>query len=314
MVENRESLEKMILATLLFGLIITLSKGISECMRDYCSAHYMKIRLGIICEMGEKFMEQKYSDLESPSFMDLSQKADVAVKGCSPGLEAAISCLTEMGGHTVTCVCGLAAFVNFQPVLVVLILAVVLLNRYLNQKRQNFEKNRMDSIVSAQRRMDYNFGLMSDFRYGKEIRLFNISKNILNSFCTLAESIRTAKNEILKKSFITRFWISVFAFVQLIIVYFVTTKAVKDGLIDIGSYLTYIGLVSVFANAMNSLMDDIIGFKYHCMYVNDLMNFFDLLKEEKKTDTVSINDLKEKTGSWNLEMSASVIPIHRLMQ
>lgn len=86
----------MILATLLFGLIITLSKGISECMRDYCSAHYMKIRLGIICEMGEKFMEQKYSDLESPSFMDLSQKADVAVKGCSPGLEAAISCLTEM--------------------------------------------------------------------------------------------------------------------------------------------------------------------------------------------------------------------------
>lgn len=188
---------------------------------------------------------------------------------------------------------------NFQPVLVVLILAVVLLNRYLNQKRQNFEKNRMDSIVSAQRRMDYNFGLMSDFRYGKEIRLFNISKNILNSFCTLAESIRTAKNEILKKSFITRFWISVFAFVQLIIVYFVTTKTVKDGLIDIGSYLTYIGLVSVFANAMNSLMDDIIGFKYHCMYVNDLMNFFDLLKEEKKTDTVSINDLKEK--NWKLE-------------
>lgn len=299
LVEKGESLEKMILVITLFGLTIAFSKGISDCMTDYCNAHYMKIRLGIICEMGEKFMQRKYSDLETPSFMDLSQKADVAVKGCSPGIEAAIKCLTVMGGHIVTCICGLVAFVSFQPFLVVVIFVVVLLNRYLNQKRQDYEKNQMDSIVAAQRRMDYNFDLMSDFRYGKEIRLFNFSKNIMNNFCSMADTVRTAKNGILKKSIITKFLISFFAFIQLVIIYYVTTKAVNDGVINIGSYLTYIGLVSVFANAMNSLMDDVVGFKYHCMYVNDLMNFFDLMKEEKQTDAIGLKSLKDTM--WKLE-------------
>lgn len=295
-VNEQAGTKRVLITTIIFGLTIIVSKFLSSFSAEYCSAGYMRLRLKIIAEMGEKFMEQPYCYLESTDFLDKSQKSDIAVKGCSPGLEAAVKSLTLMGEHFITCLISLVAIAMFQPLLVILIIAIVLINRRLNEWNKKQEKELVDSCVSAERKADYFFDLMSDYRYGKEIRIFQFHNWIKDCFHALTETLNTTKNQVLDTGNVTKLIISLLSFIQIIIVYVVTTMSVLSGKIDIGSYLSYIGLVTVFATAMNQLMDDVIEFRYQGMYVKDLMEFFDMM-DYKERGTVSLLNIDLKHWS-----------------
>ena len=290
--------KRVVITTVIFGLVIVVSKFLSSISDEYCNVEYMRLRLKIIAEMGRKFMKQPYNYLESTDFLDKSQKADVAVKGCSPGLEAAVKSLTLMGGHFVTCLASLVAFASFQPLLIPLILVIVLANRKLNEWNKKQEKELVESCVFTERKAEYFFDLMSDFRYGKEIRIFRFHNWIKDNFHALTETLISTKGYIIDKGVVIRLFISCLSFIQMIIVYVVTTVSVLSGKIDIGSYLTYIGLATVFATALNQLMDDTIEFKYHGMYVNDLMQFFDQM-DHKDEGVYALADFD--LSDWTIE-------------
>ncbi|WP_164473140.1 ABC transporter ATP-binding protein [Clostridium sp. E02] len=275
-----------------------MSKFLSSISNEYCNAAYMRLRLKIIAEMSGEFMRQPYNYLESTDFLDKSQKSDVAVKGCSPGLEAAVKSLTLMGGHFVTCLVSLIAFATFQPLLVPFIMAIVLSNRKLNEWKKKQEKELVESCVFTERKAEYFFDLMSDFRYGKEIRIFQFHNWIKDNFHALIETLIITKSRIIDKGVVIKLLVSCLSFIQIIIVYVATTVSVLSGKIDIGSYLTYIGLASVFATALNQLMGDTIEFKYHGMYVNDLMQFFDQM-DNKDVGTYALADFD--LSNWTIE-------------
>ena len=298
LVSEKAEIDKTLIVTGAFGLTIIISKYLSEFSTEYCNAEYNKFRLRIIAEMGKRFIKQPFEYLESTTFLDKSQKSDVAVQGCSPGLEASVKSLTMIGVHFATCISSLIAISMFQPVLIVFILIIVLCTRTLNKLIKKQEKELVDSSVSAERKAEYYFDIMSDFRYGKEIRVYQFHYWIRDCFKRLSEVLRNIKNEILNKNLIVKMLISVLAFVQLILVYFYATKSVLEGHIDIGSYLTYIGLVSVFATSMNQLMDDTIEFQYHGMFVNDLISFFEMMDYEEKGG-LSLKDIN--LSNWQIE-------------
>lgn len=191
--------KRVVITTVIFGLVIVVSKFLSSISDEYCNVEYMRLRLKIIAEMGRKFMKQPYNYLESTDFLDKSQKADVAVKGCSPGLEAAVKSLTLMGGHFVTCLASLVAFASFQPLLIPFIIVIVLANRKLNEWNKKQEKELVESCVFTERKAEYFFDLMSDFRYGKEIRIFQFHNWIKDNFHALTETLIITKGYIIDK-------------------------------------------------------------------------------------------------------------------
>lgn len=299
LIGQEQSYTSVIVTLSVCGIILFLSKFLIDYSKEYSEVKYMKIRLNIIEENGTMFMKLPYSIIESSEFMDLCQKGHAAVSGSEQGFHTMLVGLTLLSGHILTCIISFTYISSYAMYLLVLIVIIVLVNRYVRNMYKKKEKAIRDKMVSENRQAEYFYEVMSDFNYGKEIRMYSLADWVERKLGFALTGVRNKKRSIYRNDLVSNIILMGFGFLQESIVYLVFIIASLAGQIDMGSFLSYIGLITSFSVAFNAVLEDSVQIKFHSMFVQDLIEYRKVMVSSEETGSVSVDHLDHV--DWKIE-------------
>ncbi len=195
---------------------------------------------------------------------------------------------------------GLFNFLNSYwcgIVIILVILLAVLINLFIFKKIKKVEEDTFNNVLSFNRSFSYYFEVMSDYRLGKDVRIYGLKDTILNNMKNENDKINSfyVKSNRKTSLYYALTGLTV-ALIYLFSYLFVSLKAYY-GLIAVGSIISVVGSITNIANALLSLINSLNGMRIKSTY---LSYYFDYLDIKNKKVNVK-NYSKDITGNYVIE-------------
>ncbi|MDE7176905.1 MAG: ABC transporter ATP-binding protein/permease [Lachnospiraceae bacterium] len=127
----------------------------------------------IAADMARQAMEMDFEHTEDPDALDVLNKANEGMSWYSGGVEGVLNELFQLLSNILV-ICGGAAVVLVTcPLLFPVQLAALLAFLYFNMKNNRIEVASFERLSADNRIFSYFFFQISQFQYGKDIRLYN---------------------------------------------------------------------------------------------------------------------------------------------
>lgn len=238
----------LILVNMIFSLLDNFIEGKATVVLNYRMwGYYFRLR-------HEKYLDADYELLDNPKFQDLKSKADEVCKGNRS--------IIYFYTYFVSLVTSILSFILFagvisalNPLILLLLTLTVLINYFMLKSVRNYEHKIQDKKTAIQRKIGYLTGLSTQFRHGKDIRLYGMGK----WFCNMTEMFMDERHRI-KKGVEYRSFAS--AAVNFLIVLlrdggayiYLIFKAIA-GEISAGDFVLYFAAIGQFAGWFSGLVE-----------------------------------------------------------
>lgn len=225
--------------------------------------------------MAEKLSRSDYARLEDPKFLDIRSKAERILYGDGAGFGSVLDSAFHIFGKVFTFL-GIIVIISTLSIWVVLgFVAIILVNTYFDSKvRRRFVEWDLEK-APVERRTGYFLNLLSDFAFGKEIRIFGLKDWLISrehEHLLESESFYTKQTKLSNKA---SYLSTLLNFLMKSITYFYLAFCVLGGMIGIGDFTMYVSALMNFSNAMNDLMGSIL-------YIRQFSGYYDALMEYMK--------------------------------
>ncbi|MBE6714831.1 MAG: ABC transporter ATP-binding protein [Ruminococcaceae bacterium] len=200
--------------------------------------------------LGNTVMQLSYSDLEQPRMKDFIEKAQ-----SSNLFFEIINNLFSFISSTVTLIGMAAVVVTLQPVILVMIVIVVLL-RLLAEKRnrKTYEKYR-NIFTPIMRKIGYLNRLLGAIEFGKEVRINNMQKYILDKTMDVADNEYLYENKgQVKELAKTNSMVDIAVILQECIVYIILAHKVFFSGMPIGDFSMYMTGINSFTGCLQGII------------------------------------------------------------
>ena len=259
-----------------FGLVLLIAESAGKVAHNHLQNRFIVVRLRLIARSGRKFMSADYEHLEDPEVLDLARRGDRACDNNANGVEGVMHRLLSIFGRAIVLAGSGAIIATLHPLMLAVIAGLLAVNFAVSSRARKADKAINDSLATTHRRLGYITGTMSDFAYGKEIRLFGMKRFLLSKYGE--EQSRVLDGE----TAIQRIWLrskNVFAatsFVQEGVMYAWLCRRVLSGAIGMGDFVMYVGAIRAFADVLNGIADDISHIRQQTEVISDFRAFLDL--------------------------------------
>lgn len=185
--------------------------------------------------------------------------------------------------------------VNIVVIIVILILVIfeLFLERHADKKIYDIDKKK----ATEEKKLRYNEKVMTDLKYGKELRLYNGIKGVLskyektkkNVFSHQMDKKRINTNQLIISRIITS--------IETIIIFYFAVKQYENGLIALSSFLLLIGAVNQFTESAKTIIETGIWIQDLVDYYSDYKTFMD--EPENLLNTKNLQNLE--INSFDIE-------------
>lgn len=273
---NEKRIEKLIL---ILVIAVTTSIIIHFSIPYLNGVYKMKIsriRFNFINMMHEKAMSMDYKHTENPEVLNKIHAAWRTARNPFEGIGGVLQKLFSIFGNLI----GFTGFVTIilflHPGVLLVLLATVSITYYMTVKVKEFERSKRDEQFEYERRRRYTNRTMSDFQYGKDIRIYGMKKILMEEKRKYDGKILNIISQVQRKSF----WAGVvdggLILVREGIIYaYLIFKVLVEGL-SIGNFSMYVATVRQFATWMQNLMEDMAFLKISCLYIDDYRDFLEI--------------------------------------
>lgn len=220
--------------------------------------HRIKISQDFNVFMHNKTINADYSDIESSRFLEMKEKAEKFLFGDMRGFSYVLDMAIEIIGKVFTLIAVVAVVASLNPLLVLAFVSLALLSGLIEYRVQKKQKEIRLRLMLGERRVMYYGSLLEDFSYGKEIRINNSGKWLMErEKLHWDEGYRGYKkyNALGIKS---GAFASFTSLVQQVIAYSYLVKRFIGGQITIGDFSMYVSGVAAFSGAIRGLMQIIV--------------------------------------------------------
>lgn len=268
-------------AALLFFLFTAVS---SQCKHRVFRA-FMDERLQRMRDVLSQYMRMDYGLYENAEFMDATGQWASALSGNQVGLEGSYHRAFAMGGTVLSLLLlgAVMAWINLWiPVIGIAVLTV----SYLTQRHVvRFKFERRQELIQANRRAQHYNRLASDFRYGKDVRLFRMEERFHKAFGPLFAAyeklLRAFTARELQLSFVEAIGIvlldgALFLFL---------TAAVRNGTITTEIFIPLLTAGILFSHTLLQCSQDLAYLKNETMYVADVYTFLEANLTSETSET-----------------------------
>lgn len=258
---------------LLFGVVNTALKNYLQMVNEKI---YMEFNIMI----GKKAMEMDYEYVEDPEILDLKTKAAEGfnyyggVWGLSNEAIRIVSGLITLSG-----LFYIILQVNFLVMLA--LLAIVAISTYYSDRLQKVVYSFWDRLRTYNRKYRYINSIMLDIKYGKDIRLYDMSEMILEKNRGYVNETYAAYKKQTDLEYKSMMGKGVVGQIQMLIVYAYLTYKVFVEYMGLGSFTMFASAANSFVNTMTELTNGIISIRRACQYTRSFMDFL-LLPDIKK--------------------------------
>ena len=251
---------------LLFSFLSSLSKKLVY-------VHKMRIFKQFQLSIGDTMMGAEFEEIESKSFLDLKAKAERFLYGEGNGFGTVIELFFELFGHVITLITLSAIISQLNAVIILLLIVILGVNTVFNYRTQknNIAVHREKAI--QERQTMYYSAVTQDFRYGKEIRSFNLSNWLHGKFDTQLARMEHFYKRLANNSFSYETVVAITATAQQLAAYvYVVVSGVK-GLITAGQFSMFLTSISTFSSTLKSIAASVIQMQQYTQYYEDYKQY-----------------------------------------
>lgn len=214
--------------------------------------------------------------LENKKFLETKENAFKFLYANYRGFAEVLDDAFKIIGKVITFVAIIAIIATLNIFVLILFVVLVLLSSWVDSKaKQNMAKLDMEK-TPYERKTSYYSTVLSDFTYGKEIRIGNLIGWLSNKYTshlkTTAEFYKRSRKHVLKSLQFGSFTNCI----QQIATYAYLIRGVLVDSISIGSFTMYVNAVNNFSNAMREVMNRLINIYTFKPYYQALEAFLNL--------------------------------------
>lgn len=243
----------------------------------------------------QKCAEMDFDLTEDPKILDLASKAQTGLNWYG-GVDTFMSSFTGIISGVLSIFS--TGFILFTGSIWIILLAmtVLILNFFITKRSNSIEKKQNEDTAILDRKLNYNFFQVSDFKYGKGIRLYNASNMLINNCNEVAdefiEVIRVGNNKMAVLSAFS----SILTTVNNVGMYGVLGAMAIKKIITIGNFTMYASAATQFTNSMVSIIQSAQQFLMVSTYLYNYVDFMGI-----KTDSAFGNEPINKNGEHVIE-------------
>lgn len=222
-------------------------------------ARFISIRKNIAfqrfqMELGKKLMQVAFERLETPAFLDLKQKAERFVYSGGSGFGVILEESIGIVGKSISLI-GISAIIfTLNPVLIVAVIIIVLLNTLIFAKTNKIGIQYRIEQSMQERRIQYYTEKMTDFHYGKEIRNYNLSGWFLDKYNTQIKMLTAFYTKIAHTQLLNGIFNACTLAVQLILSYVILIRDVFTNALNVSNFTMYLASIATFAATLSEII------------------------------------------------------------
>ena len=293
-------------------LVGVVTIGIGWCFISllylYCKRQYesrlFSCFLGFANQVATTGMNIPYSYTMNSETLALAQRAQNAVSGSGVGLHKMITSMIDGVGSFIGCIATGAILGRVNLWVPIYCFVLIVLGNCLLMRVKKIQISYQQLTDENQRRNMHLHLLMSDFAYGKDIRLFNAVSWLLEKFAQVQKFGEELLKEVCKKTWAYRAIELVFIFLRECgtVLYFIVKLIHGDVLIS--EFVVLLMGLKSFSEYGNKLMGNIVDFYAQRIYINSYFEYKKLGEyEEKETrkcpevlHTIAFKDVSFRYG------------------
>ncbi|WP_308636753.1 ABC transporter ATP-binding protein [Paenibacillus silvisoli] len=271
-----KSIEKLVMYTaLLIGINLVISSLLSVVnhLLQFINMRTNKLLDFVIIN---KAMEMDYEHIENAEVLNLSKKATSSMKWGTWGMYGVTSKTVEIIAGIIT-LAGLGyVFSSVEWWITALILLFVAANMYFGAKLSEANHGFWSRMSGYHRKFDYFRGILKDFRFGKDIRLYDASGLVLSR---QRESIEYGRRMVGEWSSLNVKYNTLFNLLnvmQQMLLYGYFAAKVFVGTITIGSFTMFIAAASTLKDSIQNVFGETMGLREQAKYLAEFVQFAEL--------------------------------------
>lgn len=263
---------RLILKRLIIFLILGILYIISSNLYNFLILKYKEY---LYLELNKKFLDNSLKfnlkDFENPEVYNIIQRAEQEI-GIRP-YNIIISSLSIISQS----VNLISAFLILTKWHLTLIIGFILLASFASKYFISISKNEYDILMNRtnyERKSWYISHLLIKDEYIKEVRLFGLSKYLIQQFIELRSRFFKENVDVLKRQYI---FSEIYQLMNYVISFFIIFLAIYEstqGILLVGTAMTYINTSSKIENAIQNIVSNIFGIYKDSLYIDNIKKYF----------------------------------------
>ena len=238
--------------------------------------HRIKISQDFTVFMHEKTINADYADIESSRFIEMKEKAEKFLFGDMRGFSYVLDMAIEIIGKTFTLIGVIAVVVSLNPLLVLVFVTLVLSSSLVDYHVQKRQKEIRFRLMLGERRVMYYGSLLEDFSFGKEIRINNSGRWLMEREKQHWDEGYRGYKKYNALGIKSGAFSSFACLIQQITSYAYLVTRFIGSHITIGDFSMYVAGVAAFSGSMRDLLQNIVEVSAYRKYYDAIEEYLNI--------------------------------------
>ncbi len=226
--------------------------------------------------IGKKSMELKYSATEDKKTLDYINDAKLGINNAySGGMTGFFKAFSLFVSNCAIMLVTVIVVVKYSPILILIVILNVIINTFVSNKQNDIKLSQFNKQSQIERAYFYLLHTLSDIKYGKDIRLFNARKMMIDradGYNLEQAKIGKALAEKTRKYVIISQLDMAFTTV---ITYFVLSMMTLKHQINIGEFTMLATSVATLVLSMNNILQQVLNLNKFVKYADKYVEFIE---------------------------------------
>lgn len=251
----------------------------------------INIRLSFTRILRKKALNMDFKHTEDPEMLNKYQTGIRALSSNTNGIQGIIHKLFSVLSSFIAFFGFSAIIWTLHPLIVFLLIFNVSITYFFTLSAKKYEYLQKDTISKLNRQSTYLTETMSDFSYGKEIRLYNLNLWLSSKFNEIKAVLVSTQKKIRSKYLKSESLDLMLLFFREGLIYIYLIFSVINKGMRIGDFMLYFLAVTSFTNWMELLLKDIVHMHTQNFHVNDYRNFL-AMEDNDSNSNLNNNSIK----------------------
>lgn len=279
-----DATKNLVIAMAIYLVVAGTLAILMNYFKGYIETRNMRIRILYLGDMSKKLQRIDYCHHEDASFFEKYDKAMNAGNTNHNGIEGVYNRISFLPAKVLTLVGMVILAGVLSPALLVALVVHVLVIMWTSKLTHDYEYSKKEEVSKASRRTNYYQKTSQDFSYGKDIRIFNLRKRIMDNYQEEINAYVKLQKMIRNREYLLGLLGIVTLLLTNVLMYGTLVQRVLGGM-PVSSFTMYVTMITSLMALMLDFGKDLSFVWNEGEYVHDFYEFLDtnLTVEGEKT-------------------------------
>lgn len=261
--------------TITYALIYSLASIVGKQIFFRTYTLFSRLRMEFLHKCGSKMMTMDLGLLENSEFLTDASRFHHAFQSNNNGLEGTYHKIFDLGGQLISLILLGILLIYLSPLIIIASIATIGILVYFRKVVAEYKHKRVDSLNDLNRKLGTFNREASDFKYGKDLRLYNFKEIYLKAFKPITSDYVKYYRQYTKPVIYIAPLTALMVVGLEAISYYYLTIGILNEQIDLATITLLITALTLFIFKLNEVAQSISFIKEEIFYFKDGIDFLE---------------------------------------